>query len=435
MVQMKDDFAFGQLEDLYERAPCGFIFTLPDGRFVHVNETFARWLGYSVEDLTGRERRFQEHLTLPGRLFYENQVAPLLAMQGEVREVALDLTRADGSVLPCLVNAVRIPEEGDRPALIASVVFDATERRRYERELLAMRRRAEELAAVVNAVQDAILSVSPSGAVQTYNDGARRLFRAYEDELNDRSLRDILRFAEGESAGTFWSRLESGEAVVCDAIALTGPGDEPDEIEVSVSLSPYRSELGELVSVGCVLTDIRERKRLEQMQRRREAQILEAAMTDQLTGVGTRHRLEEVLAIEVERVGRTGAPLAGFMADLDHFKRVNDEFGHPAGDKVLAAFGQLLREHTRATDVLTRFGGEEFLVLLPNTDLARAASIAERIRTALALLQIDPVPHPVTGSFGVAVFAEGERGEDLIRRMDEALYVAKRSGRNRVVTS
>jgi len=158
-------------------------------------------------------------------------------------------------------------------------------------------------------------------------------------------------------------------------------------------------------------------------------------MADQLTGVGNRHRLEQALALEVERAERTGEPMAAFMADLDHFKQVNDEYGHQAGDNVLAAFGQLLREQTRATDILARFGGEEFVVLLPHTGMAQAVAIAERTREALALLQIEPVPHPVTGSFGVAVLAPGERAEGLIRRMDASLYAAKDAGRNRVVAS
>lgn len=127
--------------------------------------------------------------------------------------------------------------------------------------------------------------------------------------------------------------------------------------------------------------------------------------------------------------------MAAFMADLDHFKQVNDEYGHQAGDNVLAAFGQLLREQTRATDILARFGGEEFVVLLPHTGMAQAVAIAERTREALALLQIEPVPHPVTGSFGVAVLAPGERAEGLIRRRDASLYAAKDAGRNRVVAS
>ncbi len=167
----------------------------------------------------------------------------------------------------------------------------------------------------------------------------------------------------------------------------------------------------------------------------REAQILESAMTDPLTGVGNRRRLEQALALEIERAEQTGEPLAAFMADLDHFKRVNDEYGHQAGDKVLAAFGQLLREHTRTTDILARFGGEEFVALLPHTGLAQAVAIAERTRKAVERLEIEPVPHPVTGSFGVAVLAPGERGEGLIRRLDALLYAAKNAGRNRVVAA
>lgn len=167
----------------------------------------------------------------------------------------------------------------------------------------------------------------------------------------------------------------------------------------------------------------------------REVQILEASMTDQLTGVGNRHRLEQALTLEVERAERTGEPLAAFMADLDHFKGVNDEYGHQAGDTVLRTFGQLLRDQTRATDIPARFGGEEFVVLLPHTDLAQAVAIAERTRETLALLEIAPLLHPVTASFGVSVLAPGEGADGLIRRIDALLYAAKDAGRNRVATS
>lgn len=167
----------------------------------------------------------------------------------------------------------------------------------------------------------------------------------------------------------------------------------------------------------------------------REAQIREASLTDQLTGVGNRRRLEQELALEVERAERTGEPLAAFMADIDHFKQVNDEYGHQVGDIVLVALGQLLREQTRATDTAARFGGEEFVVLLPHTDLAQAVAIAERTREALAQLRIEPIPRPITASFGVSVRAPGEEAEGLIRRIDAALYTAKNAGRNRVVAS
>jgi len=166
----------------------------------------------------------------------------------------------------------------------------------------------------------------------------------------------------------------------------------------------------------------------------REAQSAEASVTDSLTNVGNRRRLGQVLPIETSRAERTGDPLAAIMADLDHFKRVNDTYGHDAGDAVLIAFAALLGEQTRPTDIVTRFGGEEFVVLMPHTDLVRAVGIAERIRATLSAAAIDPLPAPITGSFGVAQLAAGEQGDGLLRRADKALYLAKRSGRNRVVT-
>jgi diguanylate cyclase (GGDEF)-like protein len=111
---------------------------------------------------------------------------------------------------------------------------------------------------------------------------------------------------------------------------------------------------------------------------------------------------------------------------------VNDNYGHEVGDKVLVAFGDLLRRRTRATDIVARFGGEEFVVLMPDTDLANAFAIADRIREAFAASTIEPLPNPLTASFGVAEMAPGEQGNDLLRRADIALYDAKHSGRNRV---
>jgi diguanylate cyclase (GGDEF)-like protein len=111
---------------------------------------------------------------------------------------------------------------------------------------------------------------------------------------------------------------------------------------------------------------------------------------------------------------------------------VNDAYGHAAGDRVLTAFGDLLRRHTRAIDIVARFGGEEFVVLTPNTDLDSAVAIANRIRESFAACTIESVPDPVTASFGVAEMAPNEQGSGLLRRADAALDEAKHSGRNRV---
>jgi diguanylate cyclase (GGDEF)-like protein len=120
------------------------------------------------------------------------------------------------------------------------------------------------------------------------------------------------------------------------------------------------------------------------------------------------------------------------MADLDHFKDINDAWGHAAGDAVLEAFGRLLLENLRKEDLPGRIGGEEFLVLLPGLAENGAYNCAERIRRVVESLELEYPPERLTCSFGVSTFRRGENVDDLIRRADEALYSAKRAGRNRV---
>jgi sigma-B regulation protein RsbU (phosphoserine phosphatase) len=130
-------------EDLYENAPCGYLSTLLDGTIVKVNATFERWTGYARADLVG-QRTFASLLSAGGRIYHETHYAPLLQMQGRAREIALEVVCADARRLPVLVNAVVKEDAEGRPALIRAAVFDATERRSYEFELLEARRRAEE---------------------------------------------------------------------------------------------------------------------------------------------------------------------------------------------------------------------------------------------------------------------------------------------------
>lgn len=164
----------------------------------------------------------------------------------------------------------------------------------------------------------------------------------------------------------------------------------------------------------------------------RDVLITEESLTDQLTGVGNRRRLDQELFTEIARARRDGTPLSVIMADVDHFKRVNDEHGHVVGDMVLARFGALLQLHTRSTDIVTRYGGEEFILLLPNTPIAMAMAKSEQLRRTLASEPIAPLLLPVTSSFGVAQLQASEGPEELLKRVDAALYAAKEGGRNRV---
>jgi PAS domain S-box-containing protein len=130
-------------EELYDGAPCGYLSTLPDGLIVRVNETLLSWTGYSRDELVGR-RRFAELLSPGGRIYHETHYAPLLRMQRAVREIAVEMVRADGSRIPVLVNSVMLLDEAGRPRVVRTTVFDATERKEYERELLRARQRAEQ---------------------------------------------------------------------------------------------------------------------------------------------------------------------------------------------------------------------------------------------------------------------------------------------------
>jgi sigma-B regulation protein RsbU (phosphoserine phosphatase) len=133
------------LEDLYENAPCGYLSLRMDGRIAKANQTFCRWTGYSPDDLSGE--RFHDFLNIAGRIFYETHFAPLLRMQGFFDEVALDLVKLDGQALPVLVNAAERKDAEGKPLFIRLTIFNATDRRRYEREILKARDELKALAA------------------------------------------------------------------------------------------------------------------------------------------------------------------------------------------------------------------------------------------------------------------------------------------------
>jgi diguanylate cyclase (GGDEF)-like protein len=159
------------------------------------------------------------------------------------------------------------------------------------------------------------------------------------------------------------------------------------------------------------------------------------AITDELTGLVNRRRFFEALETEVARAFELGRPLSLVLADLDKFKRVNDRLGHPGGDEVLKKFAQLIQDHVRDVDVAGRLGGEEFALLLPETDLEGATAGAERLRRSLgghSMTLSTGEKLSVTASFGVAQLEVGQSGDELLRRCDLALYRAKADGRNRV---
>lgn len=169
---------------------------------------------------------------------------------------------------------------------------------------------------------------------------------------------------------------------------------------------------------------------LEQEVARRTEQLEQLMLTDPLTGVGNRRMLTKRLEEEVLRAHRYQRPLTIAFFDIDHFKSINDTYGHSVGDVALACVAESLKLELRDCDILGRLGGEEFVVLLPETDIDKAMIVAERMRTSIEHVEISGLKRSITVSAGLAELVDEETGEDLLDRSDKALYLAKKSGRN-----
>lgn len=177
--------------------------------------------------------------------------------------------------------------------------------------------------------------------------------------------------------------------------------------------------------------EVERRRQAEQGLRDSNRQLERLANTDRLTGQWSRLKLEEVAHHEIKRAERYGLPLTLTFLDIDHFKAINDQYGHDVGDSVLSGVAQKIKAHLRESDSLCRWGGEEFIILMPHTDLEQGCEMAEKLR---ALLAAAPVTEQiqVTASFGVAQWQPGQGLGELVHCADLMLYRAKKLGRNRV---
>jgi diguanylate cyclase (GGDEF)-like protein/PAS domain S-box-containing protein len=177
---------------------------------------------------------------------------------------------------------------------------------------------------------------------------------------------------------------------------------------------------GTAIGYTAIMHDITDKKRIETL-----------SVTDALTGLNNRGRLDEALAVEANRASRYGTSLSIVLFDIDYFKKINDTFGHQAGDIVLIQVAEIITTRTREVDISGRWGGEEFMVICPQTGIKGAQELAEELRMAIASYEFGEVGE-VTCSLGVAEYSRNEAIEDMLLRVDTALYQSKKEGRNRV---
>jgi two-component system, cell cycle response regulator len=222
-------------------------------------------------------------------------------------------------------------------------------------------------------------------------------------------------------------------------IIMVEPGDEARLLRgLDMGVNDYlmrpidRNEM-----LARVRTQIK-RKRFSDFLRTRLEESVELAVMDSLTGLHNRRYMETHLRTLVAEAANSGRPISILVADIDYFKRINDTYGHDAGDAVLREFASRFRRNTRSIDLACRLGGEEFVIIMPDTDITRAHQVGERLRACIAddSFQISAAKNiHVTASVGLATLERwDDTPETIIKRADNALYSAKREGRNRVVT-
>jgi len=220
------------------------------------------------------------------------------------------------------------------------------------------------------------------------------------------------------------------------AIVLTGSATLETAVEaLRAGVYDYLTKPLESMAVfEMTLARALERKRLIEENKRLFREVQRLAMTDPLTGLYNRHKVSEALAMEVERAARYGRPLSIIVFDLDRLKEINDTYGHAAGDSVLQAVAKAIRAHIRRVDLPARIGGDEFLVVLPEADLAEARRVAERITSQLAQVKVGSIGISLSAGVGQWAISYGS-ARGFLHAVDQAMYQAKRSGGRRLIIS
>lgn len=415
-----------------------------DNTYIYVNAPAAALMGLSQAEAIG----------LKSTDFYADPsvrpaiIAQLLAT-GAAHNCEVLLRRADGSTFWGLFSAALTHFSHER-AILAGIT-DISERKQIEAALRESERRHRLLA---ENMHDVIWTLDVESVRYTYISPSVERLRGYtvEEVMAEPVIESMLPEDRPQLLPLIRTRVErllagEGENSYCDEVELRRKDGTSVWTEVVTSYF-YAPETGKVEIYG-VTRDIGERKKSQDALGRANQQLraqLEAnqllqdrlrvqADQDALTGLFNRRYLEEVLEHLLTRASLDRSPVSILMLDVDHFKQFNDSYGHKAGDLILRALGQLLRAQTRPIDVACRFGGEEFIVILPGAPLETALSRANALRGAFADLRVHyaGVNLRATVTIGVATFpAHGADSGELLRAVDKALYAAKAAGRDTV---
>ena len=382
-------------------------------KFTYVNPAFCEITGYSEEELL--TMRPWELITPE----YQDKIRELSQqrVRGELldaTQVQVSLKRKDGRISTVRVSATTMPYKGGYAG--TGNIIDIT-------DILETKSRLQLLSQAIEQMDEMVRITDIDGNIIYVNPATTKTTQFSEDEILGNSSK---LFKSGKHSKEFykklWETILSGKTYKNILINKKKDGTLYYDEKI---ISPLKNENGDIRYFISTSRDITDRIALEN-------ELKQLATKDTLTGIYNRYKINLKIEEEIKRANRYGESFGLIMFDIDHFKKVNDTYGHDAGDYVLQEISRIILTITRETDSFGRWGGEEFMLLLPYTSSDKLVEIAEKVRKTVEVHKFETIKH-ITISVGATLYKRNEGIKNLTKRVDVALYEAKSNGRNQVV--
>ena len=395
-----------QYRNLVENSQIGIFNTTINGEIIYVNDALLEIMGYESQDDIVDKNIIEAYTDTEQREYFIDE----LMKHGKIDKVEVLLTTRDAKEI-CVQVSAHLEDE-----IISGICTDITESKKTIDEI-------KKLSKAIEEIDDIIIITDTSGVITFVNDAFVR-HTGYTRKESIGKNASILKSGKHDNDfyKAIWKDILAGNTFRGLIINRKKSGEFYYE---ETTISSIKNDSGEITAFISTGKDITQRIEMEK-------NLEKLATTDKLTGIYNRHKFEEIFNIELNRVLRYESPLSLIMFDIDYFKRVNDNYGHDTGDYVLKEIVEVVNESVRHSDIFARWGGEEFLVLCPETDSLSAKNLSEKLRVAIEEIDFKDIG-TITCSFGVVCYENRESGESFIKRADDALYRAKDEGRNRVV--
>jgi diguanylate cyclase (GGDEF)-like protein/PAS domain S-box-containing protein len=394
-----------QYRDLVENTMVGIFSTDLEGKILYANSSLAKTLEYDSADALIGQNSFSIYKSADDR----KALLEKLQDTGHVSNYELVLHSKNSLPIPVMISTTF--DNG----IITGMMMDM-------REVKASRKEIDKLSKVVEQIDDSVLITDKKGTI-TYANKAFFDHSGYTKDDVLGSTPSILKSGKYDDAfyKNMWATILRGDIYKGILINKKKNGDIFYEKK---TITPFRDDQNNLIGFVSTGKDVT----LETMMHQEMEYV---ASIDKLTGIYNRHKFEELFSLEAERTRRFSSPLSLILLDIDHFKSVNDTYGHDTGDDVLKHLCSIIKSNIRQIDIFARWGGEEFLILSPGTNLTEVKMFAEKLRLAVEEASF-PRVNNITISIGLSEFEADDTFSNLFKRADKALYFAKNNGRNQV---